>query len=212
MSEHASVCDHPLFNPAWTLPGTGEHSATAVGLVTRTAHLDVTAESLWAIVSDPSTWADWLSVHDHWHSAPAGFAPGRRMTAQTLMLGIANTVEWTVESVVAPGSLVLTGVGHDLKLRLAFTITPDDTGVRFTATAEFVGAQLDDNVIAAIERDGIEQLDISMTRVGALAEAKLVGPARPALRLVYSAPSRSTQPRGRRRVRPYGVPPLRMVQ
>ena len=120
MSEHAPVCDHPLFTyqPAWAH---GERGAR-VGHVTHTVDLPIAPTALWSALSDPRTWSDWLTVHQRWIGQPrTGFVPGARMTAETLMLGVSGTVEWTVESAIAPGTLVLIGTGA-AGLRTRFTV------------------------------------------------------------------------------------------
>lgn len=188
MSEHAPVCDHPLFNyqPAWA------HSrAASVGHVTRHANLSATPAALWSVLADPRTWSDWLTVHQRWMAEPrAQFVPGARMTAETLMLGISNTVEWTVESAIAPGTLVLIGTGESgMRTRFTFWISPADEGSRLTITSEVAGELLNDAIIAAIEQDGAEQLDLSIALLEDLAIAVPEQPARPALRLVHSAPA-----------------------
>jgi hypothetical protein len=187
MSEHAPVCDHPLFNyqPAWA-----QSTGAAVGHVTRHANLPVIPAALWSVLADPRTWGEWLTVHQRWVAEPrSAFVPGARMTAETLMLGVANTVEWTVESAIAPGTLVLIGAGEaGMRTRLTFWISPAEEGSRVTITCEVNGELLNDALIAAIEADGAEQLDHSIALLQAMAVALPEAPARPALRLVHSAP------------------------
>ncbi len=186
MSEHAPVCDHPLFTyqPAWAH---GEQGAP-VGHVTHNADLPIAPAALWAVLSDPRTWADWLTVHHRWAGPPrARFVPGARMTAETLMLGVASTVEWTVESAIAPGTLVLIGTGEaGLRTRFTFLINPAESGSQLTVTSEIAGELLTAGLISAIERDGAEQLERSVQNLQALAAAPVMR-ERPALRLVHSA-------------------------
>ncbi len=188
MSEHAPVCDHPLFNyqPAWA-----RSRAAAVGHVTRHADLPVPPAALWSVLADPRTWSDWLTVHRRWAAEPrAQFVPGARMTAETVMLGVTNIVEWTVESAIGPGALVLIGTGASgTRIRLTFWISPAEEGSRLTATCEVAGERLNEVVIGAIEEDGAEHLDRSIALLAELAARTSEEPARPALRLVHSAPA-----------------------
>ncbi len=188
MSEHAPVCDHPLFNyqPAWA-----SSRAAAVGHVTRHANLALAPAALWSVLADPRTWSDWLTVHRRWAVEPrAQFVPGARMTAETVMLGVTNTVEWTVESAIGPGTLVLIGAGESgMRTRLTFWIGPAEQGSRLTVTCEVAGDRLNDVVIGAIEQDGAEQLDRSIALLEELAARAPEESARPALRLVHSAPA-----------------------
>lgn len=187
MSAHAPVCDHPLFNyqPAWA-----QSRGAAVGHVTRHADLSVSPAELWSVLADPRTWADWLTVHQRWTAEPrAQFVPGARMTAETLMLGIANTVEWTVESAIAPGTLVLIGTGTaGLRARFTFLVSPTEEGSQLTITSEVAGDLLNEDIIAVIEADGAEQLERSIELLEQRAAAGTFEPVIP-LRLVHSAPA-----------------------
>ena len=188
MSEHAPVCDHPLFNyqPAWA-----SSRAATVGHVTRHADLALDPTALWSVLADPRTWGDWLTVHRRWTAEPrTQFVPGARMTAETVMLGVTNTVEWTVESAIGPGTLVLIGTGEaGMRTRLTFWISPAEEGSRLTITCEVAGDRLNDIIVGAIETDGAEQLDRSIALLEDLASAAPELSARPALRLVHSAPA-----------------------
>ena len=188
MSAHAPICDHPLFNyqPAWA-----QGRGAAVGHVTRHANVSAAPAALWSVLADPRTWSDWLTVHQRWMAEPrAQFVPGARMTAETVMLGVSNTVEWTVESAIAPGTLVLTGTGESgMRTRLTFWISPAEEGSRLTVTSEVAGELLNDAIVGAIEQDGAEQLDLSIALLEDLAIAVPEQPARPSLRLVHSAPA-----------------------
>lgn len=194
MSAHAPICDHPLFNyqPAWA-----KSRAATVAHVTRHATLSAPPAALWSVLADPRTWSDWLTVHHRWMAEPrTQFVPGARMTAETLMLGVSNTVEWTVESAIAPGTLVLIGAGEaGMRTRLTFWISPAEDGAKLTVTSEVAGELLTDAIVGAIEQDGAEQLDLSIALLEDLAIAVPEQPARPSLRLVHSAPATTEEPR-----------------
>jgi len=60
-------------------------------------NLNATPDALWAVVSDPQTWDKWFSIHERWmEEPPAVLAPGAKLTAKILMLGMANKIAWTV--------------------------------------------------------------------------------------------------------------------
>ena len=204
MSEHAPVCDHPLFTyqPAWAH---GERGAR-VGHVTHTVDLPIAPTALWSALSDPRTWSDWLTVHQRWIGQPrTGFVPGARMTAETLMLGVSGTVEWTVESAIAPGTLVLIGTGEaGLRARFTVLVNSAEGGSQLTVTSEVTGELLTAPLISAIERDGAEQLEMSVQNLLACADAQ-AAPKPRTLRLVHSATD--VVP-----VRSGTVPPLRAVR
>jgi hypothetical protein len=149
---------------------------------------------VWAAVADPQTWGKWFTVHDRWLDEPAtSLAEGTRLAARIVMLGVANRIDWTVESIVAPTRLVLSGTGPaGVKVRCGFAMTPAATGSWFTFTGDFGGLLVRGAVIKAVEQDAIGQLDASLARLNALAlTAGLRAPAvhgvvvRPVLRLVH---------------------------
>ncbi len=186
MSEHAPVCDHPLFTyqPSWAH---GERAAR-VGHVTHTVDLPIGPAALWAVLSDPRTWSDWLTVHQRWiGQSRTRFVPGARMTAETLMLGVSGKVEWTVESAIAPGTLVLIGTGEaGLRTRFTVLVNPAEGGSQLTVTSEVTGDLLTAPLIAVIERDGAQQLELSVQQLLACACAQ-TAPKPRALRLVHSS-------------------------
>lgn len=182
------VCEHPLY----TYRRARCHSAqdAVVGRVALVTELQVNPAALWTVLSDPRTWADWLTVHRGWIAGPwARFVPGARMTAEAVMLGITCRVEWTVESSVFTRALVLTGAASaGLRSRFAIAIDPTEKGLRLDITSEFSGDLLSSPVIDVIERDGTEHMRRSVAQLSALATVR-----RPALRLVHAAPVASAR-------------------
>jgi hypothetical protein len=161
--------------------------------VEATRHLAASQDALWATVADPRTWDKWFTVHDRWlHHPPASLAEGTRLTARAVFLGVANWIEWTVQSIVAPTSLVLVGTGvAGLKAQCEFAIAPAGSGSLFTLTGDFAGTPVRGAFVKAIERDGIDHVDRSLQLLDALASATRTSPppaaefVRPVLRLVH---------------------------
>ncbi|KWX22184.1 polyketide cyclase [Mycolicibacterium wolinskyi] len=144
-----------------------------MGHIEATRELAASPDALWATVSDPQTWDKWFTVHDKWlEEPPSTLTAGARLTAKIVMLGMANKIEWTIESVDAPNSLVLAGTGMaGVKAKFAFTIDPAGTGSRFTVTGDFEGALVKGALAKAVEKDGVKQLDKSLDALDALASA-----------------------------------------
>ncbi|WP_066896568.1 type II toxin-antitoxin system Rv0910 family toxin [Mycolicibacterium houstonense] len=144
-----------------------------MGHIEATRELAASPDALWATVSDPQTWDKWFTVHDKWlEEPPSTLTAGARLTAKIVMLGMANKIEWTIESVDAPNSLVMAGTGMaGVKAKFAFTIDPAGTGSRFTVTGDFEGALVKGALAKAVEKDGVKQLDKSLDALDALASA-----------------------------------------
>lgn len=166
-----------------------------MGHVVITRHLAAPPAALWSIVVDPRTWGDWFTVHDRWFDhLPASLAEGTGLAAKVVLLGVANRIAWTVESAVAPTSLVLVGAGPArLAARCVFAIAPAETGSWFTFSGNLEGALVRGALVKAVERDCTKQVETSLMLLEALASPTRWHPpesrrsGRPALRLVHSA-------------------------
>lgn len=145
-----------------------------MGHIEATKDLATGANELWATVSDPHTWGDWFTVHDRWlEEPPAVLSEGAKLTAKIVMLGMANKIDWTVQTVDAPTTLVLGGTGMaGVKARFAFTISPRGDGSTIAVTGDFEGALIKGAMAKAVEKDGVKQLDTSLEKLQTLATAK----------------------------------------
>ena len=139
-----------------------------MGHIEATRELSACPEALWGTVSDLANWDKWFTVHEKWlQDPPATLTEGTTLTAKIVMLGMANKIEWTIDSVDAPRSLVLSGTGMaGVKAQFTFTIDPAESGSNLTVFGDFEGA-----LGKAVEKDGIKQLDKTLDQLDALASA-----------------------------------------
>lgn len=144
-----------------------------MGHIEATRDLSAEPDELWAIISDPRTWDKWFTVHDKWlEEPPAVLTPGARLIAKIVMLNMANKIEWAVKSVDAPTALALGGTGMaGVKADFAFTIEALGSGSRFTVSGDFEGALVKGALAKAVEKDGMRQLDKTLTQLDELASA-----------------------------------------
>jgi len=142
-----------------------------VGHIEATRELSASPEALWGTVSDLANWDKWFTVHEKWLAEPpATLSEGDKLTAKIVMLGMANKIEWTIDSVDAPRSLVLSGTGMaGVKAQFTFTIGPTEGGSNFTVFGDFEGALIKGALGKAVEKDGIKQLDKTLDQLDALA-------------------------------------------
>jgi hypothetical protein len=85
---------------------------------------------------------------------------------------MANKIEWAIEQVEAPHSLVLSGTGMaGVKARFTFIIDPAEKGSKFTVFGDFEGALIKGALGKAVEKDGVKQLDKTLDQLDALASA-----------------------------------------
>jgi uncharacterized protein YndB with AHSA1/START domain len=144
-----------------------------MGHIEATRDLSADAAALWATVADPNTWNDWFTVHEKWmEQPPAALTEGTKLSAKIVMLGMANKIDWTVETVESPRRLVMSGTGMaGVKATFEFTIDPLDSGSRFTVAGDFEGAMVKGALAKAVEKDGRKQLDKSLDALDAMATA-----------------------------------------
>lgn len=146
-----------------------------MGHIEATRELSASPEALWATVSDLPNWDKWFTVHEKWlEEPPATLTEGMKLTAKIVMLGMANKIEWTLESVDAPRSLVLGGTGMaGVKAQFTFAIEPAGSGSRFSVLGDFDGALIKGALGKAVEKDGVKQLDKTLDQLDALAWAAM---------------------------------------
>jgi carbon monoxide dehydrogenase subunit G len=144
-----------------------------MGHIEATTELSATPEALWGTVSDLANWDKWFTVHEKWLAEPpATLSEGATLTAKIVMLGMANKIEWTIESVDAPRGLVLSGSGMaGVKAKFTFTIEPAESGSKLTVLGDFEGALVKGALGKAVEKDGVKQLDKTLDQLDALASA-----------------------------------------
>ncbi|MFZ1161247.1 type II toxin-antitoxin system Rv0910 family toxin [Mycobacterium sp.] len=146
-----------------------------MGHIEATRELSATPGALWATVTDLANWDKWFTVHEKWlEDPPATLTEGATLTAKIVMLGMANKIEWTINSVEAPRKLVLSGAGMaGVKAQFTFTIDPTESGSQFAVAGDFEGALIKGALGKAVEKDGIKQLDKTLDQLDALASAPM---------------------------------------
>ncbi|MCP9620868.1 SRPBCC family protein [Nocardia otitidiscaviarum] len=144
-----------------------------MGHIEASKTLNATPDALWAVVSDPQTWDKWFSIHERWmEEPPATLAPGAKLVAKIVMLGMANKIEWVVESVESPNKMVLSGTGMaGVKVQFTFDITAEGDGTKFAVSGDFEGALIKGALGKAVEKDGLTQLDKTLAQLDTLATA-----------------------------------------
>ncbi|CRK56512.1 hypothetical protein [Alloactinosynnema sp. L-07] len=141
-----------------------------MGQVTASVELPATPERVWAEFSNPNNFEKWLTIHTKWKSeVPTEFTKGTKVTEVVTMLGMANSIDWTVEEFDAPTKLVISGTGMaGVKTSFTLSVRANDTGSVATIAAEFTGAMIVGALGKAVEKDSKKQLDDSLAKFAAL--------------------------------------------
>ncbi|MFC4376871.1 SRPBCC family protein [Nocardia halotolerans] len=141
-----------------------------MGHIEKTATLNAPAEKLMGVITDPSTWGDWFTIHERWMvEPPATLTEGAALTAKIFMLGMANKMEWVVGE-VAPTKLIMTGTGMaGVKATFSFDLTPNGDQTEVQVSGDFEGSLIKGALGKAVEKDGTKQLQASLDKLATLA-------------------------------------------
>ncbi|WP_458691031.1 type II toxin-antitoxin system Rv0910 family toxin [Nocardia tengchongensis] len=131
----------------------------------------VSQDKVWAVISDPRRFEEWLTVHTKWKSEPpAELSQGATMAEVLTIMGMANTIDFTVEEYDAPHTTKFSGTGMaGAKITFTLSVAPkgDDAAVT-TIDAEFISQMMVGAIGGAIERATTKELDASLTKLTAL--------------------------------------------
>jgi carbon monoxide dehydrogenase subunit G len=127
-------------------------------------------EKVWAVLASPGRFGEWLTLHTSWkEEPPAELSLGANLTEVVTIMGMPNTITWTVDSYVPPSSLRISGTGM-AGAKVAFTLSVQAEGGSCVATidAEFVSQIMAGAIGAAVERNAVKELDVSLDKLTAL--------------------------------------------
>jgi carbon monoxide dehydrogenase subunit G len=141
-----------------------------MGQITASIDLPATPDKVWAEFSNPNNFEKWLTIHTKWKGeVPAQFSKGAQVAEVVTMLGMPNTITWTVEEFDAPHKLVISGTGMaGVKVSFALSVAADGAGSKATIAASFEGQMIVGALGKAVEKDGKKNLDASLEKFAAL--------------------------------------------
>lgn len=136
-----------------------------MGTVNATLDVPAAQDEVWGVIADPGRYDEWLTIHTKWKDGtPERFVEGAQVAEVVTMLGMANTITWTVEQLDVPSRLRISGVGM-AGVRSTFTLAVDpldEGGSRVGIEAQFEGQMIVGALGAAVEKDAKEQLERSL--------------------------------------------------
>lgn len=127
-------------------------------------------DKVWALLSDPSRFEEWLTVHTKWKDEPpTSLSQGTQMTEVVSIMGMPNTITWTTDEYDAPRSMKISGTGM-AGAKVSFTLSVAEAGESSVATidAEFISQMMVGAIGAAVERTAAKELDQSLANLAAL--------------------------------------------
>ncbi|QWF77856.1 type II toxin-antitoxin system Rv0910 family toxin [Amycolatopsis sp. CA-230715] len=137
-----------------------------MGRINASVELAAAPEAVWREFSNPGNFENWLTIHTKWKGeVPAEFAKGAQVSEVVTMLGMPNTITWTVDEFDAPNRLAISGTGMaGVKVGFRLSVEPAGTGSTATIDAEFSGQMIVGALGKAVEKDGKKNLDASLAK------------------------------------------------
>jgi uncharacterized protein YndB with AHSA1/START domain len=141
-----------------------------MGKIEKTVEFDAAPEKVWAVVSDPARFGEWLGMHKSWKGdVPAEFTQGSQVTAAVSLLNMPNTITWTVDEYTPPKRVRLSGTGlAGVKVAITLDVEARGSGSAMSITAEFEGQMIVGAIGQAVEKAGMQELDESSAKLATL--------------------------------------------
>jgi uncharacterized protein YndB with AHSA1/START domain len=142
-----------------------------MGRITTTVGIPADPEKVWDVLVTPGTYEQWLTIHTKWKGdVPESFAEGTTVSEVVTMLGMPNTITWTVQELDAPSRLEISGTGMaGVTTTFTMAVTSDGNGgATASIDAEFAGAMITGALGKAVEKDAQANLDQSLAQLAEL--------------------------------------------
>jgi uncharacterized protein YndB with AHSA1/START domain len=142
-----------------------------MGQITTTVGIPADPQKVWDALVTPGTYEQWLTIHTKWKGdLPETFTEGATIAEVVTMLGMPNTITWTVQEVDAPSRLTISGTGMaGVKTTFSMAVASDGNGGSTASIdAEFEGAMIVGALGKAVEKDGLANLEQSLAQLAEL--------------------------------------------
>jgi uncharacterized protein YndB with AHSA1/START domain len=135
-----------------------------------THDMPASAETVFGIFADAARRPEWLTIHDGWKDVtPGQLAEGTKFSEKCTVMGMTNSIGWTVEEFVEPKSLTISGNGL-AGAKITFVLSVESRGDGSTAVidAEFTGQMVVGAIGLAIERSAKKEVQASLEKLADL--------------------------------------------
>jgi acetyl-CoA C-acetyltransferase len=134
--------------------------------VTKSVDVAHAPDAAFALATDPSRFAEWLTIHDSWPQGEPG-APeqGKQFVQKLKIMGMPADVSWTVQE-LTDSRLVMIGAGPmGATLSTTITTAPADTGATISYEAEFSGGGIAGPMGDMVTQSAGKELDASLAKL-----------------------------------------------
>jgi acyl dehydratase len=134
--------------------------------------IKATPAAVFAVLSDTATRPEWSTLHVGWlGDPPEVLTVGSKVVEKILLLDMANPIEWTVDELSSPDTLVTSGTGvSDFRLTVDYRVESDGGHARVRISADFSGQMSVGEFGKALERYVLAKLDASLEKLAGLTE------------------------------------------
>lgn len=141
-----------------------------MGQISASVHVPAEPGRVWSELSDLNNFEKWLTIHTKWKGeVPTQLSEGTKASEVVTMLGMPNTITWTVEEFDPPNKLSISGTGMaGVKVRFDLSVAAAGDGSTATIDADFTGQMIVGALGKAVEKDGKKNLDESLEQFKAL--------------------------------------------
>jgi carbon monoxide dehydrogenase subunit G len=139
-----------------------------MGQISASIDIPAAPERVWQAISTPATYEQWLTIHTKWKGdVPETFSRGVSASEVVTMLGMPNTITWTVDEYDAPSRMSISGTGMaGVQVSFGFAVEPDGSGgSRASVDAAFEGQMIAGALGKAVEKDGLANLQQSLAKL-----------------------------------------------
>lgn len=145
-----------------------------MGTVNATVEIPAAQEEVWDVLVSPGTYEEWLTIHTKWKGdVPERFTEGATAAQVVTMLGMANTITWTVSELQEPQRLTITGEGMaGVETTFSLAVEPAGEGTsKAQIDATFSGQMVVGALGKAVEQDAQKNLDDSLAKLAVLVQS-----------------------------------------
>ncbi|MGV9408764.1 SRPBCC family protein [Nocardia sp. NPDC003693] len=132
-----------------------------------------TPEALFATITTPATWEHWVATHREFLTTPPErLDEGSRFTAEILLYGMVEEIEWVVARLDEARKVRLYGTARSgVHCDLTYWLTGTEHGTEVTASVVLTGTTLTGEDAPLVEKHSHTQLDCTLGQLGAMAGA-----------------------------------------
>lgn len=141
-----------------------------MGQISTSVELPAAPEKVFEVAADPNNFEKWLTLHVKFKGdVPAQLTAGAQYTEVISMMGMPNTITWTVDEYEAPKKMKVSGTGMaGVQVAITIAVEPVGDGAKLDLSTDFEGQMIVGALGKAIEKQGLAELDKSIEQFKAL--------------------------------------------